>query len=137
MKTKKGAMAIIYREEGEKRLFLLLHRVKGWTGWEFVKGGIEFLESVEAAARREAKEEAGLDLKKGLLLDGEIYWEKENKKYFYRIVLFKTSEQSVRVSGIEHDSFCWVEEEKVNAMLSHEGSRKAFKQAMYYLENKN
>lgn len=55
---------VIYAKEKNKIEYLLLRRKHHWKGWEFSKGGVKFPEFKRCAARREAKEESGLKIKK-------------------------------------------------------------------------
>jgi 8-oxo-dGTP pyrophosphatase MutT (NUDIX family) len=60
MNVKRGVSAIIYDKRGSAYYFLILHRVKDWEGWEFVKGKVDDDESSDVAIKRVVKEEAGL-----------------------------------------------------------------------------
>ena len=53
-----SAGIVLFRKEGSKILFLLLHYPSGH--WDFVKGKIEEGESTHETAIREAKEETGI-----------------------------------------------------------------------------
>ena len=57
MKIRKGAVAIIFRQDE----FLILKRELNWKGWEFVKGSIDEGEDEETAVKREIREETGLE----------------------------------------------------------------------------
>jgi 8-oxo-dGTP pyrophosphatase MutT (NUDIX family) len=59
-KLRKSVQVIPYRRQGSETEFLILHRVRNWTGWEFPKGGIEPREGFRQAALRELEEECSL-----------------------------------------------------------------------------
>lgn len=54
------AGAVVYRKEGKKLLFALVHDIFGY--WTLSKGRTEDGESAEDGARRKVKEETGLDV---------------------------------------------------------------------------
>ena len=58
MATEKSCGALIFRDEGGKRLYLLLHYAGGH--WDFPKGHVEAGESEEQTAKREIQEETGI-----------------------------------------------------------------------------
>jgi len=139
MKTKNGASTIVYKETPEGKKFLVLHRVKKWTGYEFAKGGIEEGENPEEAAKRELEEETGITktspLKK---IEGKMQWEKNNKKYNYDVFVAKVDEnEKVKLPGIiEHDNYEWVSEKDVLNKLSKEENKEFFKKALKKIEKK-
>ena len=53
-----------YKIENKKIKYINLKRKLHWTGWEFPKGGIGFLETKKNCIKREIKEEIGLKIKK-------------------------------------------------------------------------
>jgi hypothetical protein len=52
-KFRDGIQAIVYRNVGDKREFLIMRRIKNWIGWEFPKGGIKRNETHKQALMRE------------------------------------------------------------------------------------
>ena len=56
--SERSAGIILFRKEGNKKLFLLLHYPSGH--WDFVKGRIEKGEDEMQAAIRETREETGI-----------------------------------------------------------------------------
>ena len=57
---KRGVTGIVFSKSGQNNFFLLLHRCLNWSGWEFVKGGIEGSEAPEQAVMREIEEERNI-----------------------------------------------------------------------------
>jgi 8-oxo-dGTP pyrophosphatase MutT (NUDIX family) len=61
---RKAIFAVTYKIENKKIKYIILKRKLHWTGWEFPKGGIGFLETKKNCIKREIKEEIGLKIKK-------------------------------------------------------------------------
>jgi 8-oxo-dGTP pyrophosphatase MutT (NUDIX family) len=133
-----GVTAIIFDEKNGKRYFLLLHRVLNWVGWEFCKGGIDEGENPEQAVLREICEETGLlSARIFSRLQSRISWSAKNLEYHYTPFLVKADMSEpidLTQEVIEHDSFQWVEEEKVESMLTHEDNKKVFREALGILK---
>ncbi len=134
MNIKNGATGIVYSENDGKRYFLLLHRVLNWEGWEFPKGGVEEGEKPGEAVLREVSEETGLkQLKLVGKIPGKLEWAAADVKYIYDVFLIEGNlDEEVKLQeGIrEHDSFEWVEEEKVIGILTHEENKENFRKAL-------
>ena len=137
MKEKFGVTGIIFDNSGEKPVFLLLHRKLNWSGWEFVKGGVEQGEDTRDAVVREIREETGLRNIKGLgKVAGPIEWKAKGTKYIYNVFLFRgdKSEQVVLAKDIvEHDGFEWVDEKRVLLMLTHNDNKIVFRKALEWI----
>lgn len=138
-KTKFGVMCVIFAEAGGERKFLLLHRVLKWSGWEFVKGGIDKGETAEEAGKREIREEAGLsrvELVKAL--EGKNEWQAKGVRYSYSVLLFRSDgdeEVKLQASPVkEHDAFEWVPERRVRKMLKYENTKRVFDLAVGELQ---
>lgn len=68
---------VLYKETGGARRYAVLNRVKGWEGWELVKGHMEG--NPDETARQEVKEETGIDeLEQLEPLDHTMQWEYED-----------------------------------------------------------
>lgn len=138
MKKKFGVTAIIFDEKEGKRHFLLLHRVLNWAGWEFCKGGIDPEENPEQAVLREIGEETGLSSARIFSrMQTRISWTSKNVEYHYTPFLVKadmTEPIDLTQEVVEHDGHQWVEEEKVEGMLTHEDNKKVFKEAIGMLK---
>ena len=134
MRTKHGVTGVIFRESGGARLFLVLHRVLNWTGWEFVKGGIDGSETPEEAVFREIKEETGLeDVELVVVLPKKVSWTAKDIKYIYTPFVLRskgTGLVKIEQEIVEHDGFKWVEESNVEPLLTHEDNKKIFREAL-------
>ena len=136
MVRERSAGAIIFRKMESGIRYLLLHYHYKTYFWDFPKGNIEKGESEEETARREVKEETGLeDLK---FIEGF----KEKISYFYRregeivskevlYFLAKSEEERVILSK-EHIGSEWVDYETAKSRLK-ENSKKVLEKANKFL----
>lgn len=129
-----GIQAIVYRNIGSKKEFLVLHRIKNWSGWEFPKGGVKNGEKYENAAIRELKEECNINKKDILHLWRTNYnvvinypkemWKESGYKgslnKLFIIEIKKNAKCSIPKYNNEHDKLEWVLEEKINKYLCPE-----------------
>ena len=106
-----SAGIVLFRKEGTKRMFLLLHYPSGH--WDFVKGKMEKGENTRETAIRETKEETGImDVK---FLDNFEEWIQYNFQYKGELVdkkvvffLGETKTEEIKISE-EHLSYAWKE----------------------------
>jgi len=106
-----SAGIVLFRKEGTKNLFLLLHYPSGH--WDFVKGKMEKGETIYETAIRETKEETGIiDVK---FLDNFEEWIKYNFQYQGELVhkkvvffLAETNTKDVEISH-EHLDYTWMD----------------------------
>ncbi|MBI4010087.1 MAG: NUDIX domain-containing protein [Candidatus Aenigmarchaeota archaeon] len=107
-----SAGAVIFRKEGKKISYLLLHYHFKTDYWDFPKGKIETGEDEEDTVLREIKEETAID---GVKIFPDF---KEKVSYFYRkngetvfkevvFYLAETNEKDVKISH-EHTGYEWV-----------------------------
>jgi len=106
-----SAGIVLFRKEGSKILFLLLHYPSGH--WDFVKGKMEDGESTHETAIREAREETGITditfLKKfeeWIKYDFQYQGELVHKKVVFFLAETKTKEVII---SHEHLDFTWMD----------------------------
>ncbi|MFA4983363.1 MAG: bis(5'-nucleosyl)-tetraphosphatase [Candidatus Micrarchaeia archaeon] len=132
MAFEKSCGALIFRTEGEKRLYLLLHYAGGH--WDFPKGHVEAGESEEQTALREIQEETGLTALE--FVPGfreEISYsfrhntgEMADKKVAF--FLARASGKQVRLSD-EHIGFAWLPYEAARKKATYENARALLEKA--------
>ena len=106
-----SAGIVLFRKDGSKNLFLLLHYPSGH--WDFIKGKMEKGESIRQTAVREAEEETGItDI---TFLDNFEEWIEYNFQYKGELVqkkvvffLAETKTENVKISH-EHQNFTWMD----------------------------
>ena len=106
-----SAGIVLFRKEGSKKLFLLLHYPSGH--WDFVKGKMEQGESTHQTAIREAQEETGItDI---TFVENFEEWIEYDFKYKKELVqkkvvffLAETKTQEVKISH-EHSGYTWMD----------------------------
>ncbi len=106
-----SAGIVLFRKEGSKILFLLLHYPSGH--WDFVKGKMEKGESAHETAIREAKEETGIiditfleNFEEWIKYDFQYQGELIHKKVVFFLAETKTEE--VMISN-EHLDYTWMD----------------------------
>ncbi|MCM8778609.1 MAG: NUDIX hydrolase [Candidatus Omnitrophica bacterium] len=142
MKTKKqhSAGGVIFRERGGRIEVALISR-NNHTIWCLPKGNIEKGESVEEAAKRETKEETGLD---GELLQkiNTIHYfyssKKENLRFSKTVdfFLFRYLKGDIKEHDWEVDSVEWLEIEEAIKKLTYKSERETLKKAEEILYRK-
>ena len=141
MPIEKSAGAVIFRKEGKRLLFLLLHYPSGARRpreyWDFPKGHVEKEEKAEDTVKRETEEETGLkDIEP---LEGF----KETIKYFFKFknqnilkfvtfYLAETKTEEVKISG-EHIGYKWLPYKKALEQLAFKNAKEILRKANNYL----
>jgi 8-oxo-dGTP pyrophosphatase MutT (NUDIX family) len=143
MPVEKSAGAVIYRKEGGKTYYLLLHYQSGARRphpyWDLPKGHIEKGEDEKETVRREVEEETGL--KNIEFIDGF----KETIKYFFKFqektvlkfvtfYLAQTKEKEVKISW-EHIGYKWLPYEETLEQLTFKNAKEMLKKANEFLKN--
>ena len=134
---RKAVVGIVF----DGKHFLVLHRVLGWSGWEFSKGGVDEGEDEEQAVLREIKEETGLDveiIEKVPFVIKYDYPEDYKKKYGFdeteqSVFLAKTTDKKVRLSE-EHDEYKWLDYNEARKILTHSNQKDALDKAWEILK---
>lgn len=135
MPLEKSAGAIVFRRENNKIKYLLIQY--GWGHWEFPRGLIEKGESLEETAKREIKEEVGIeDIE---FIPGFKGW----FKFFFKLkgknimkiatfLLAETKTKEVKLSH-EHKDYVWLEREEALEKLTFKNSKEVLKKADDFL----
>jgi len=116
MKNEQSAGIVIFKEEGGKRQYLLLHYGKGsrarYPFWDFSKGHIEEGEDELQAAKREAREETGLtdiNILEGFKEKIEYYFDVGKDRVSKTVVFFTGEIKKGEVTiSFEHMGFKWL-----------------------------
>ena len=132
MAQEKSCGALIFRLEGGKRLFLLLHYAGGH--WDFPKGHVEKGESEEQTARREIQEETGLaslEFLPGFHETVSYSFRHNTGEEAQKQVAFflaRTDEKLVRLSD-EHIGFAWLPYSAAKKKATYENARSLLEKA--------
>lgn len=144
MPVEKSAGAIIFRKEGEKPLFLLLHYPFGGRTdqayWDLPKGHIESGEEPEDTVKREVAEETGL---KNIAFVGGF---KETIKYFFQrqgenimkfvtFFLAETKTEKITISQ-EHIGYKWLHYREAIQTLTFDNAKEVLEKAHTFLSRK-
>jgi bis(5'-nucleosidyl)-tetraphosphatase len=130
----RSAGAVVYREAGEGRLFLLLQNA---GKWDFPKGGVEKGESELQTVVREVEEETGLKdltLVPGFRKVIEYFYRRDGKNVHKQVVylLGITSEDKVKIS-FEHQSFGWFPYQQALEKASYDNSKVTLTEAEKFI----
>jgi 8-oxo-dGTP pyrophosphatase MutT (NUDIX family) len=126
-----GAMIVVYRGSGARRVFLLLHRkhqgpdYEGPWAWGPPSGARYPEEDIDRCAERELLEETGLEGKPRPLQGSGEDWP--------TYVLEAAHDTQPRLSE-EHDRWCWVTAEKAISRIEPQVVRDAFRNAVRVLQ---
>lgn len=143
MAIEKSAGAIIFRKEGERPLFLLLHYPSGSRTqkdyWDLLKGHIEKGEKPEDTVRREVEEETGLgdiEFLGGFKETIKYFfrWENKNILKFVTFFLAETKTEKIRISG-EHIGYKWLTYPETLEQLTFKNAKEILKKANEYFKN--
>ena len=135
-----SAGAIIFRKEGDKAFFLLLH-YPGFRGpkshWDFSKGNIEKGEKLEETVKREVEEETGIKdvtIIKGFKETIKYFFKFEGKNIlkFVTFFLAETKEKQVKISQ-EHIGFEWLPYKEAKVQLTYENAKEILQKANEFL----
>jgi bis(5'-nucleosidyl)-tetraphosphatase len=133
----RSAGAVVYREVGGRRMYLLLQNA---GRWDFPKGGMEKGESELQTVMREVEEETGLkDVKivPGYRKVIEYFYRREGKNIHKQVVylLGFTGEEKVKIS-FEHQGFGWFPYAEALERASYENSKMTLTEAERFLRRK-
>ncbi len=132
-----SAGIVLFRKEGSKILFLLLHYPSGH--WDFVKGKMEKGESTHETAIREAKEETGItditffeNFEEWIKYDFQYQGELVHKKVVF--FLAETKTEQVMISH-EHLDYTWMDYNTSMEKTTFENAKTVLTRAQMLLTN--
>jgi bis(5'-nucleosidyl)-tetraphosphatase len=138
MPAETSAGIVVFFSENKEIKYLLLHYSEGH--WDFPKGHVEGIETLEQAALRETKEETGLEVP---INEGF----KEHISYFYKnrqgVIINKTvyffvgqsATKEVKLS-FEHIGYAWHSYENALKKLTYENAKEILRKANAFLVQK-
>jgi len=135
MITERSAGVILYTEENNKHLFLLLNYPTGH--WDFVKGKIEINETLHQTVIRETEEETGIvDLDFIHSFEEKINYNFTFNKTLIRkeVVFFlaKTNTKNVTLSH-EHLDYLWLGFDESVKKITYDSAKNVLIKAKNYL----
>ncbi len=141
---RKSVFVVVYAREGNKIEYLVLKRKLHWKGWEFPKGGVEKNEDGETTARREVREETGLNIK--FLKKFDFHGEYKYKKKYpdrgefigqkYSLYAAEVSNGKVRMDENEHSNYEWLDFANAMKRLTWKNQKECLKIVNSSLETK-
>jgi len=132
------AGAIIYRTEGDKFFFLFVHDVFGY--WTLSKGHLEGKETPEDGAKREVKEEVGIDIKVEKEIGRNEYIASDpekgkiKKKVIYFLASTKDKNFELKESG-GLDRAKWFKMEELGDLKIYDDIRSIIAKAIKFLKH--
>jgi bis(5'-nucleosidyl)-tetraphosphatase len=136
MMKESSAGAIIFSINSSSDVsFLLLQHNAGH--WDFAKGNIEYGENESQAARREIREETGIEsvhFLEGFRVRVEYYYKREGNLVHKEVVFFLARSDSQRVTlSHEHIGYLWCDFDKSLAKLTYRSARDVLEQARSFI----
>jgi len=123
----RAAGAVLFREEGGRRLYLLLRHKQGGH-WGFAKGRIEPGEGTRDAALREIREETGIDgidFVEGVSVESRYSVHRNGCGLLKTVTYYaaRTGDGAIHLSH-EHTDARWVNAVDAQSLLTHAESRR-------------
>ena len=132
-----SAGIVLFRKEGSKKLFLLLHYPSGH--WDFVKGKMEKGESTNQTAVRETQEETGItditfvkDFEEWIEYNFKYQGELVQKKVVFFLAETKTKE--IKISH-EHSGYTWMDYNSAMEKTTFDNAKTVLTKAQKLLSN--
>ena len=134
-KFRKGIFMVAYSLESGKPEYIIQKRKLHWKGWEFPKAGLEKNESKKEAARREIKEETGLDIIRvnSHKYKGKFLYPKELPDrpgmigQTFNLYSVELKKGKIKVDSKEHTSARWVDYKTAIKMITHQNQKDSLK----------
>jgi len=142
-KYRKGVFIVTYAIEKGKPIYLIQKRKLHWKGYEFPKGGVNFLETRKHAVKREIKEETGLQIikiKKHNESGKFKYVESLNDRkniigQTYKLYSAEVKKVKIVLDKREHSSASWMSYEEASKKLTYSNQKKCLKIVHKFLTN--
>ncbi len=136
MPKEKSVGAVVFRQQGNEQLFLLLHYDAGH--WDFPKGHMEQNETEQQTLLREVQEETGItsvELVAGFKQQTSYFFRREGQTIFKEVVfyLLETREEKIKLSS-EHKGFQWLPFEQAAKKITFKNSRSVLLKAKQFLQ---
>lgn len=147
LKTEKSCGAVIFREKGREKRWLLLHykprNSSKIAWWDFVKGHVEDGETERDTVVREIKEETGLD-KENVEFVSDFkavsrYHHFFNGFLMHKEVIYylvKAATEKIQIDLTEHLDYVWLPYEEALDKITYENSKQVLKKAEEFLNSK-
>lgn len=135
-----SAGAIVFYIENNKPLYLLLYkkaRNRYREAYDIPKGNIEANEKPEETAKREIKEETGLDVE---ILSGfkeklSWFYRREGKTIYKEAIFFVAQAKSKNVKiSYEHDAYFWLSFDEALARLRFKNQKELLRKANEFIK---
>jgi 8-oxo-dGTP pyrophosphatase MutT (NUDIX family) len=138
MPVEHSAGAIIFRKEEGRVFYLLLQYDPKY--WGFPKGQIKEGEEEIAAAKREIKEETGIEdviFIEGFKEKNEYFFKHQGKTIFKTVnfYLAETKTKEIKISE-EHINFKWLPYEEAREQLTFKNAKEVLQKANDFLSEK-
>ena len=136
MPKEKSVGAVVFRQQGDEQLFLLLHYDAGH--WDFPKGHMEQNETEQQTLLREVQEETGItsvELASGFKQQTSYFFRREGQTIFKEVIFYlaETKEEKVRLSN-EHKGFQWLPFGQAAKKITFKNSRSVLLKAKQFLQ---
>ena len=134
LKKEKSCGAIVYSENGEVKYLLVKHVKSAGGHWDFPKGHIEKDEELKETAKREVKEETGIEIEIASGFMEEISYTPA-KNVIKTVVFFlgKALNYDLRIQEEEISSAKWMSYSEAMNVLTFETSKKLLEKAEIFL----
>lgn len=103
-------MVMVYKEDGS--ILVQLRKKNDWPGLNFPGGHVENEESIIESAKREMKEETGLDIA-NLEPMGYFEWNEPKKELRYVTLLFRTKNFSGEIISSKEGEVFWIKKDEI------------------------
>lgn len=131
MLEERSAGVVIFRKDNGKILYLILHYPSGH--WDFAKGKMENNEEKLQTAKREVREETGIDDLRFIEpfeeeIEYNFHFEGKPIHKFVNFFLAETFTSNISISH-EHLDFDWLEYDKALSKVTYENAKRILRKA--------